>query len=189
MCLVNEKQLHEPVMCKDFITDLFWAEETKQIAEIYHFKWEPNGEILLEEEHSIYMYLKGEYLTKRGELLQNFLNEFEVKMNIPYSQVKPDGKGLLITFNKKWRVKPYLISLFTLLLRVGLSYNNEDLIDFLEGYEKPYSAFSYNDVSYIKQSLSKIKRLLNQEEFKQEYSDYLKIHDIHNYSGIVKIDG
>ena len=188
MCLVNRNNLHEPVMCKDFITDLFWAEETNQVAKIYGFHWRPKGKILLKEEHKMFMYLKDTSLEDCGSNLQNFLNEFEIRMNIPYSLVVPKDKGLLITFNKRWRVKPYLISLFTLLLRVGLTYNNDDLVDFLKGYNTPFTRYSANDVDYIAKSLPKTLRLLNQEEFEQEYSDYLTIGEIHNNSGIVSVN-
>lgn len=113
---------HGSTCCKDFFTDIFWAERMKAPTSIHGFTWTP-GTVALDQP---YYYMALEHSTAfdaaRAALLQDFLNFFEAAYKFPYSQVEAvDGK-LLIAFPNAWTQRPVLVSMVTGLMRIGLAY-------------------------------------------------------------------
>lgn len=200
MCLMlNGRNIHTPIYCKDFISDIFWMNHCRKAGvefqtSIYNFTYSRKVDLFKFKEFQLFLYLPSSDLHPFGENLQNFLNEAEVRINIPYSTVVPavadNSNGLIITFDKAWTELPYLLSLFLIFVRVGLKYNNSDFIEYLEGYSESFcvSNANINDVGYLKKSMHVIKRIfLNQEVFNESYLDYKNISSCHNHSGIVAL--
>lgn len=97
--------------------------------------------------------------------LLDFLNQFEDKMGVEKSviyKVKASDNCFLLLGSKEWLLSPPLVSLYTLLLRVGPLHKIGD--DFrttlaMSSNGKVYSARA-NDYSFMKQSLNRITSLL-----------------------------
>lgn len=193
MALVYEnKTIHALVTCKDFISDIFWLEHQKLInpknrsISIYDFRYSRKIKLLEQNTHELYLT---NYPDDVGENLQNFLNEIEVMLNIPYSVVKPANNGYLIQFDKAWRLYPYMLSLFLLFVRIGGVYNNEALFDFIDSYiDKKVCINKSNchDAYYLKSIRPLLVRMLiNQEHFVDDWSTYYDVHSHHEQKRVV----
>lgn len=194
----NGRNIHTPVTCKDFISDIFWLNrkrkegDARKSISIYQFSYWNRLDLLALNEYEVYMFLTNNpIILDNAAYIQSFLNEVEVKLNIPYStvvsQTIKEKQGVLVTFDKKWTERPYLISLFLLLLRIAPLYRNEDMYDFLEDViNRNRSVHHLNcmDGEYLRDALPFIKMLCEEQiECNQEWSDELKMH--HDYGGVV----
>lgn len=181
--------MHRPIRCKDFFQDLIWAETKKQTGSIYGFSWAPTGEILNQKKLMIGVKDEGKDIGEYAKNCQKLLNQFETILKYPKSTCKADetGKAVVTTFSTKWTEVPYIFSLFTLMLRTGLGYKNEDLLQFFSSAGANQN-IPMNDRQYIKSGLPKIKELLNGVTRQQTYTQYDSIGQIHNNSGIVNFN-
>jgi hypothetical protein len=185
--LLNNEYIaqHRPIRCKDFFQDLIWAEKQKQSASIYGFTWKPTGKVLTNKTLLIGVKDEGKDIGVKAKNCQKLLNKLEAILKYPKSKCIPDdtGKAIVTRFSTKWTEVPYVFSLFTLLLRAGLAYNNEPLEDFFKnsGSNKD---IPMNDRGYLNTGMPKITKLLEGHVYKQRYEDYASISSIHNSSGI-----
>lgn len=186
------KGLHPPVRCKDFLTDAYWSEQTGKPVAIYGFKWKPGVKALAAKKQMIGLYYQGEDLSGQDKSLQNFLNQWEDLLGLPNSKAElaDDKKHIVVHFDREWTTQPIRVSLFTLLLRIGLGYDGSDLKKFMERVKEKGNAFGRNDGNYTKTAWPKIERLLKEKElpWKQKFEDF-DAYNIHDNSGIVNYSG
>lgn len=192
MALVYKgKTIHPLVTCKDFISDVFWLNYQRKITEktgisIYDFHHRRKIELLSQDTHELYVT---NYPENVGTNLQNFLNEVEVTLRIPYSTVSVANGGYVVSFDKAWREYPYLLSLFLLFVRIGGKYQNEEFFDYIDSYisgKVCINTLNLNDASYLKQALPLIKELmLNQFHFVDDWFSYNDVYSHHNFKGVV----
>lgn len=188
--------IHTPVRCKDFLSDAYWSEHTnaKKDVTIYGFKWTPGVEkSVFNETQHMGLYYEGKDLSDQASRLQEFLNKWEQMTGIPESKVEADdsGKHLIVHFNKEWTTQPIRVSLFTLLLRVGLGYDGSDVKKFMKAVSEKGNAWGRNDGNYTKTAWPKLERIFKEGgiPWKQKYSDYTEVHTVHGSSGIVNYNG
>ena len=179
------KGINTPVRCKDFFQDAIWSEKLNKAMSIYGFSWKPEGKLLNQEFLFMGVRDEGKTIGDRAENCQSLLNKLEEILNYPLSSCKSDvtQKYIVTKFSIKWIEVPYLFSLFTLLLRSGLAFENESLKEF---FEKSGSnqKITPNDKGYLNSGMSKIKALLEGIVYPQKYEDYDNTSSIHNRSGI-----
>jgi hypothetical protein len=185
----NYKARHRPIRCKDFFQDVIWGEQKKETASIYGFSWKGDGSLLTKKKLVIGVKDEGKDIGEKAKNCQSLLNQFEKILKIPKSKCIPDSTGTAIAteFSIKWTEVPYIFSLFTLMLRAGLGYNNEPLEEFFTNAVKNQN-IPMNDRNYINQGLVKIKELLKGVKRPQTYEQYGSVSQIHNYSGIVNFN-
>jgi hypothetical protein len=122
--------------------------------------------------------------------LEDFLNEWEEKLDIPSSDVEvdDDGTALIVRFSRLWTEKPVLLSAFTLFLRVGCQYDGGGIQPFLKDFVTRTKVWAPCDQQYLKneKAQERIKLMLKGEkDFKQKYSDFKDSHAIHSRSGLM----
>jgi len=184
----NLKSKHPSVRCKDFLTDIIWSETIKSKASIYGFTWENTG-TFLKDTMIIGMDNEKNDVTEYAPSLMSLLNKLEERLGFDKKsvvEVDSTGKILVIKFNVKWTKIPHLFSFFTLILRVGCSYDGSELESFFNSFaEGKYKTIGSNDVMYVRNAKSNITNLLKGIIREQKYENYTTIHNIHNNSGIV----
>lgn len=198
--------LHQPVYCKDYITDAFWSEYHKQNVNIYGFQWAPGS--LDKDARRFLLALTGrEPIIGQHAVLRRFLNRLEAKLGFARSSVlTADDNGpfadnmLAVSFSRAWTVQPLRISLYTLLLRVGLQATLSAPMAFLRHVDTEYGEWmkiastSYptpsapfgQDGSYIRAAMSTIETIVETGQFPiQTWEQYGTQGAAHSQSGIV----
>lgn len=173
--------------CKDFLNDQIWSDKTGKPYQIYGLKTEPLGLFTGPVSYMVMGILPynrdgGPYnkmeedvarLSSNYHTLQAFINNIEVllKLNELTSIKEIEENRYLVTFPSFWANATYLISLYTLLLRVGLYYEDGDCLSYLQKYKK-----CIDDMVYVKNSLPKLKAMIEgnipEQDFKNLYSPH-----------------
>jgi hypothetical protein len=199
----DNKQINPFVFCKEFLLDAYWATKNMRQIFIYGYEYNPflDPKVCLTE---CRILLRNFYDPKFSKKIQNmvaFLNHFEDKLGYSKSRFETcDGAGsptFLLISDSKWMHAPPLLSLLTLLIRIGMIYNGKT--DFLEhcdlvrkGYITPYQI---RDNDHLRRSWTAIKALLNKEENRWRLHEdsslnwpaKAKAYTIHEHSGIVSL--
>jgi hypothetical protein len=198
MAFIDEKtgnNISQIIKCKDFFQDIFWSRRKGQSSSIFGFSWnhKHHEDIFSRDFFSIFARIRNVPTEEVKDIddnqiknLQNFLNEFASKLDIPLCEVQKDstGKYAVIKFHKSWTEIPYLNSAFFLYVRLGLSYDGESNV--LTYIKKGAKFISANDALYVKNSINKIEDMLKGKlDKRQTYDQYKEINAIHNSSGIV----
>lgn len=179
-----------PIQCKDFITDIFWTEQTGKPISIYGFSWKP-GQLKKSEFYSVAVKYNNQDMKACLKPLRAFLRDWEERLGFPGSNVELDdtGTALIVTFSSKWTDKPILVSALTLFLRIGCQYDlGTELPVFLKKFGKQEKVWSSVDKTYLTSpgGQERIERMLNGDSaFKQKYDDFKEAYSIHGSSGIM----
>lgn len=175
--------------CKDFVSDLVYSEITGKEYNIYGLKSykyglfadgvgylifgiEKQGRELVE-----YTNYKRDYemLASNYKNLQKFINWFEKEFKVEsLTEIKQIGENRYVaTFPLFWADGTYLISLYGLLLRVGMFYKNEDVMAYLKDFKH-----DSGDAMMINTVMNKIERMLKGEIPKQDLGSCHSPHSI-----------
>lgn len=202
--LVNSEGVgyHSPCSCKDFFTDIGYCEEMDQSANVYGFNWRRGMTDLYAKKQ--YMALVHPNFNEDTALrLECFLNDIEDRQGIPSSTVVMDGKRkdvMIVTFHPKWWRRPYLISLFTQLCRIGNNYTRHGgtvasvnaHLDLIMRKGNPFC--QYDNQAYegpgnrMERVKSRMQTVLAGKGWSQEYSSYPTASASHFGGGFVSFD-
>ena len=173
--------LHAPCACKEYLTDIMWAESTNTaIRTSYGLQWEPG---LLPKTNEYHLALRdgAKSVSACRSGLQTFLNWIEAPAGIDLSTVEEDttGTSLISSFSAAWTKKPYLISAYTQLLRLGMRYTEGDPLLFLktlrhqsmDGYRLPVI-------------LPRLMAIREGRSWPQRYEDYRGVDEVHSAGGL-----
>lgn len=188
------EQLHYPFRCKDFFSDMFWIEttqpENKYNREIYGFGWEPGGIDTQQPTYLMGLQFPKVNLHDHQESLLAFLNEWERQLKLPLSSIyTANDDQIVVEFSGQWTRKPATFSLFTLLLRVGLSFKPmTDVFDHLKQLSQTGNPYGHDDHAYLSDMLAKgrLQAVWNKRRviYGAQYNVYENIDQVHNQSGI-----
>ena len=181
---------HALTCCKDFENDVLFSFHTKKPYSIYGLKTEyiPNlfqdgvGYLIFsiekqgrnENEYSNY---KRDYETLPANIpnLLKFINWFEEKLNFKsltkINQLKENR--FVAIYPSEWSGGTYLISLYILLLRVGMFYKGEEPMQFLKQFK-----YDNQDAYMVNTALPKIERLLKNGLVKQDLNAISSPHNL-----------
>lgn len=131
------KQCHNFVWCKDFLHDVMHATLNNRTIDIYKFRYNPseNPHPSLNKIRLMITNSKDKRLKKKIPNCLDFLNQIEEKLKIKKSIVRqcwmpqePYRAAGVFMFegSKRWIQAPPMLSLYSLLLRVGLSHKVGD---------------------------------------------------------------
>lgn len=198
--LDNEGNIrHVPCRCKDYFQDVYWSEILKQEnVSQYGFKWNGCNNNPISKQEKVKLLLIPDYhdndLSLNINNIVNFMNIIEKELNIPFTTAEiseSDNKDIIITYDNKWSVRPYLLSLMFLLLRIGLHFkgnNLNDIFDYIEDKTEYKNKWLINDKQQT-QSLLKQKKLelILKDKIlpEQKWSMYTNISLVHDTSGII----
>jgi len=157
--------------CKDYLNDVVYSEVTGKDIYAYGFSYKKCN-IFSDVNYIAFAICKSgaiaefeypnykkdiERLMSNLDNLQLFLNLFEDLLNIPIKTklTKCDNDIILAEISNDWCKYPYLISLWSLLVRVGVYWKQEDtILDFLNS-----TKYDPTDVYIVKNVIPKIKKL------------------------------
>lgn len=206
-------QCHEWVKCRDFLPDAIRSQMTGKQCSIYGFTFDPknNPNISLDK---IKMLVSNGGLEKLGipafkEKIKSglkLLNHFEDIADVPKTKViKVDESGqkkyeavFLFSGPPMWLSSPFLVSMYTFLIRLGdkeLEFtDNTELEKGLKSLvdKQEEGKLNDNDACYLKNSWNKMKLIVeNRSELFPEknnvhdvYWKEYSISEFHNVSGL-----
>jgi len=199
---INKKYetVHPISPCKDYMNDIVWAENTGKYCGVYGLSYTPTMDFLAnskgEKYNTFEMVITDSTDSKSAKFFKlnqnqllnslDLVNKFETKLGIPHSQIElcPDNIFNIVRFDKKWVEEVYMISLYTLLWRIGMIYNKEtEVLEYIKSTKVPSI-----DVSICQGAFPQIEKIwnegtLNKNTLKPELNSYT----VHNNLGIVNI--
>jgi hypothetical protein len=183
--------------CKDYLNDVIFAEHTNKPISAFGCKLSGKQDIFDKEfgymAISICKYkypsnydtnkypIDVKRLKDNREKLESFINQIEEYFNLDWFNnttiVEVSDNLYFIEVPIIWTKSTYMISLYSLLLRVGQFYE-DTTIDPIEWLEK-FNAF-LDDVSLVKQALPKLKNILKYGPLPQDFSNLRGDTSTHN---------
>jgi len=199
------KQCHSFVWCKDFLHDVMYGALHDKWFEIYKFRYNPSVDPApcLDRIRLLIANSKDNKFSDKIPAVVDFINQIEKNLRIKKSIVRKCGKPpesykksgiFMFEGSKRWIQSPPMLSLYTLLLRVGFCHTiNESFLKTIEevksGVVKPYQKKDGNLLKSSDLALQKILKIGDRKIFHREielnYPSNMKIDLIHNRLGII----
>lgn len=165
------------VYCKDFLHDAIWSLLNKTKVNIYEFKYDPAKDLPIQLNRTALAFRNTQYKAKEEEFhekldaCQEFLRKIDKKLGFKSTEIHKvphkEGPCWVVLGDKKWQHAPTMISLYTLLIRVGFHHTKgasaQKTIQLAtDGKIKIASSggAGCNDVSYMKKSKKGIDVIL-----------------------------
>jgi len=127
------------VFCKDFLHDALWSYINQRAVSIYSFKYAPKKDKPLCMTHTALAYRNTQFARKPEDFhtllpaCLELLHLFEQKLNFRPSYIEPvthdKGPCWVVLGDRRWQLAPPLISLYTLLIRVGCAHISGDTLE------------------------------------------------------------
>jgi hypothetical protein len=191
--------------CRDFLQDTILSYIHSIRKEIYGFSYDPTIDppLSLSETKILFANSKDHSLADKVLPCLEFINQFEKEAKIPKTRIfyckNPPNKYLrcgvwLFKGHYRWMNSPPMISLYSLLIRVGLNHNLGDnywkTIDSI--IDEQIEPIQSMDKFRLRESKFGIKKIIEigdknifHKEIKDNYPVNLKLKDVHNKLGIV----
>lgn len=205
-CFVSDdnKQVCSFVLCKDYLQDALLATHNDKQARVYGFGYDPKKDLPLcmtQTRLALANSSDNDFMDKIPHLL-DFLNQIERKLHllrtVVYQVKNPPKKYekcsvILLHGSNRWMLSPPMISLYTLLIRVGFRHTKdkpfEETIKGVAGGKiAPYQT---NDAHYLKSAEQGIDLILKHgyarifyKEPKRNFPN-IDVNTMHNNFGIV----
>lgn len=206
-------QCHEWVKCRDFLPDAVRSQITGKRCTIYGFTFDPENNPNIGLDKIKMLVSKGKLkkpgipvFKKKIKSSLKLLNHFEDIAGVPKTKVvMVDESGqkkykaiFLFSGPPMWLSSPFLVSMYTFLIRLGdkeLKFtNNEELEKGLKSLvsKQEGGKLNDNDACYLKNSWNKMKLII--ENRSELFSEKDNVHDVywkgysinefHNRSGL-----
>lgn len=174
-------QTHEWVKCRDFMPDAVRAQLTGEIFEIYGFKYDPKKNPPIDLNKVRMLVSKAELKTEKDkadfeksmESGLKILNTYErlmgLKTRSKFRYVKGDKSPWiycwLFTGPKEWLKSPYLLSLYSFCIRLGVKNLKFDNVDQLvKEMKKCGDQGNERDNNYLKKMWNRIHLILKERK-------------------------
>ena len=208
----GSQMCHEWVRCRDFLHDAVRSQITNTRCSIYNFTFDPGKNPNLDMKKMRMLVSKLGLVDKDVESFKNkmkaalvLVNHYEKHANITLTKMEEvntsgsDKKAVyLFTGSGIWMTSPFLVSMYTFLIRLGdkeIKFKNKnDLISSLKDLGEKYALGKIcdNDAGYIRSSGNKMHIFLKNRSSLFPKKDgvhdiFLAKHDInsfHNNCGI-----
>jgi hypothetical protein len=199
----DKRQATYFVTCKDFLQDALYAQLHETSSSIYGFTYNAKTmpPISLDKTRIILVNKSDPKFMQKAENVKDFINQFCKRLKMKRTNIfqisNPPSKysngALYLSGSAIWQNSPPLISLYSLLLRVGFSHTKgQDCMDTINAIiNGKINAYCSNDKSYLTTSKKGIDRILKLGYRKFFFIDSHKnyplgtpIGTMHNSSGI-----
>jgi hypothetical protein len=199
------EQCHPFVWCKDFLHDVMYGTLHNKWVEIYKFKYDPSIDPnpCLDRIRLLLTNSKDKKFKEKIPAVIDFINQIEKQLKIKksfvrecnYPPVSYEKAGVfMLEGSKRWIQSPPMLSLYTLLLRVGFCHTvGDSFVKTIEGVKsgkiKPYQK---KDGYWLKSSDAALQKILRvgdrgifHRDIQLNYPSYMEIESIHNRLGII----
>lgn len=184
--------------CKDYLNDVIYAEHTGNNISAYGLNCKKEDIFTYGEGYMIisvclqgasggyeYGNYKRDYklLADNYQLLEHFMRNIEEMLGLEQRTTieQLEENKYLVTVPIYWCEGTYLISLYSLFLRVGLFWDGQkDIIKYLDEFDKEFPADSY----LLKSVMPKFEKLVKGDKPKQDLNSMVAGTGVHN-CGIV----
>lgn len=198
------QQCNEFVWCKDFLQDIIQAAIQKRVANIYHFLYDPriSPPPCLDRVRLIVANDKDKKFREKIPGCLDFINQVEASMGMKrsfarecWSPPEKYEKGGVWMFegSRRWIIAPPMLSLYTLLLRVGFVHTpgksfRKTIEAVKVGLIKPYQNNDRDQLRTAEPAIEKIMRVGDRKVFyrdmRDNYPSHIDIETMHNEMGI-----
>lgn len=172
-----------PIVCRDFLGDVLFAEENKTKISIYHFKYDPEFQKI--DRNYLHLLLSDNF---RKEMEGNLplLHQMEARNGLKKTELIPLEKHLLVKADPFWLKAVWLMSAYTLCLKL-MTFPDMTKVketrtregDYLRSMgEKFYKLMSY---------LREVAAASNTVVGKQVYDDDEGVVEVHENCGVVAV--
>ncbi len=178
----NYEQCHPFVLCKDFLQLVIFSNIHNKPISLFNFNYNPNKFPI--DFSSLKLILRNtsdpEFTNKINNSIV-FINIFENLLKIKKTRYRLcENNTIFITGSKRWLKAPPLISMYMLLLRIGIMHSIEKPIEYtingiLKNSIKPYQS---KDASLLRSSLYGIDKIIKNgdrklfcQDIKKNYPD------------------
>jgi hypothetical protein len=201
----NYEQCHDFVRCKDFLHDIIYSTLNNSWFEVYKFKYNPviDPNPCLDKVRLLLANSKDKNFEEKIPAVVDFVNQIEDKLKIkksfarkcwlPPEEYRKNGI-FLFEGSKRWLQAPPMLSLYSLLLRVGFCHTKGNYFaETIEGITsnriKPYQKRDGFWLKSIEPAFEKIMKFGDRRIFHKDiqlnYPSKMKIDLIHNRLGII----
>jgi len=200
----DNKQCCPFVLCKDYLQDAIYNQIYKTKKKIYGFQYDAAVENPISLTKTRLLIANSSDKNLRDKIVQciDFINQIEEKLNMPRTKyeecddppLKYKAGGVwLFESNRRWLISPPMISMYSLLIRVGMSHTTgKDFWNTINSIQSDgLKSYQYEDTYRLKYSTAGIKRILDEgdreifyKEIKKNYPKGTKINTLHNDLGI-----
>jgi len=200
----NYEQCCPFVLCKDYLQDAIYNHLHKAKKSIYGFKYDPDKHfpLHLEQCRLVLANSSDSKFRDKVPVCLDFINQIETKLKIAKTKARecadPPKKYLrggvfLFEGSRRWLISPPMVSLYTLLLRVGFCHVEGDsfeqtIKDILNKKRSAYQGEDYNRLRNSQKGLERIlktgDRKIFPRDMKRNYPKGISINTLHNDLGI-----
>ena len=201
----NFKQVCPFVYCKDFLHDALQGHLFGVRRKIHGFLYDPHKHKPIYTEHLrlIIACSRDRHFGDRMPSMLDFLHQIEDSLGIKRTTVRecadpPEkykaGGIWLLEGHKRWMMAPPMLSMYTLMLRIGLVHTIGDEADLSMlkvqvGVVRGYGRYDKGQMKGAQKGVDRILRLGDQRIFsndmKKNYSLAIPLDYLHDYMGIV----
>lgn len=198
------RQCHDFVWCKDFLHDVIFSCVNNRAFEIYKFRYNPKKDpnLCLDKLRLLVANSKDKSFKNNIKNCIDFLNQVEKRLGIKktiFFECKDPPRGyetgvFLLQGSKRWIYSPPMISLYSLLIRIGLLHDlNDRYLTTLEkikiGALKPYQKFDKKWLLEAQGAMEKIfsigDRKIFSKDIRKNYPKEMLMDTVHNRLGIM----
>lgn len=208
MCFISKdlEQSTAFVLCKDFLHDALMAQLNQKNISIYGFKYDcgKNKPIDTENVRICVVNSNNKDFRTRIKACVNFLNQIESEMELKPTKIfeveNPPAKyangAFMFEGSGRWLIAPPMLSLFTLLIRVGFKHKigwswRRTVQDAIKNMDNSAGTSGSSDGDYLSNALNGIDKILTHgyanifdKEIKKNYPN-LDASQLHDAFGIV----
>lgn len=204
-CSEDKKQCHDFVHCKDYLQDAIQATVLKTTKSVYGFTFNPkfNPPVCLTKTYMLIGNFQDANFAEKLPGLIDFLHQIEKKLGLIRTTVQacqdPPKQHLksgtwLLTSSKRWMHAPPMISLYNLLIRVGMNHKvGTDYMATIDGVlAGSIPAYQSADKYYLSSAKKGIDTIMSKgirkvflPKISQNFPSKIAIGSMHSSSGIV----
>ena len=206
LCSDNNAQACGFVWCKDFLQDAYLAYFNKNSRNTYGFKYDYKKDVALSIKSTKLLLANRSDARFRAKIKKavDFINQVETELKMrkktkAYECIDPpkafeDSGVFLLDGNKRWYSSSVMISLYTLLLRVGSKHLKkhgtwrDTCKMMIAGDVSPYQSYDKNQITT---ALPGIEHIIQHNDRKvfgknmlKNYPDTISTNSMHHNSGI-----
>lgn len=181
--------------CKDYLNDVVYSEKTGKPVSAYGLHYEKQDIYDADRAYMVIRIMENfsgskysnfdkdtQNLKDNYKTLQNFINHFEAQLGAEPSEIidTEENGRFFISLPLLWCETTYLISLYSLLLRVGQFFKGDKSP---EEYIAKFTEFQ-PDTYLLSSAKPKLEKILKSTTFEQNMDKFYGGTDVHNH-GIV----